>query len=106
MNALQQVVRSIYQQQIRYMKDHITNPKDLVIRVRTNYLTRQMLLCDSSPLFHTGVKCDDQQETIMGGPLECSYDIPNDTYYLDLLVCNQVVEQLKFTLQGDGGTSS
>lgn len=100
MNALDQVVRTIYQQRELYMLDNVVNPADFVVRVRVNHLTRDILRSCDDQYFYSGVVPDGQKETIVGGPLEADRDIPNDTYYLDLLVCNQVVKQLKFTLQG------
>lgn len=47
MNALQQVVRTIYQQRELYMLDNVVNPADFVVRVLVNHLTRDILRsCD------------------------------------------------------------
>ncbi len=102
MNALQQVVRTIYEQRNLYLQHNLVNPMDLVVRVRVNFMTRDLIRRDDDQYFYSCGHKDAQNETLMGGPFEAEKDIPNDTYYLDLLVCNQVVKQLKFTLQGTG----
>lgn len=106
MNVLQQIVRTIYQQQIQYLTDHTTHPAALVVRVRVNYLTRDKMRQCAYDSVYPGELREDQKETVLGGPLEVERDIPDNVYYLDLMVYNRVEKQLKFTLQEDSDVSS
>lgn len=106
MNALQQIVRTLYQQREIYLSEHAISPQDLVIRVSVNHLLRHTIRACADDYFYVGVVPDGQKETLMGGPLEATRDIPDNVYYLDLMVYNRVQKQLKFTVQPDSDVSS
>lgn len=106
MNALDQIVRTIYQQTVQYLSNHTVDPAGLVVRVRVNALTRTKVRCCAYNDLYPGNVREDQKETILGGPFEVEKDIPDNVYYLDLMVYNRVEKQLKFTLQEDSDVSS
>lgn len=107
MNALQQIVQTIYKQSSIYLGEHPISPQDLVVRVSVNERTRSLIRAADDQYFYCGCREDDHlRETIMGGPLEVSKDMPDGVYYLDLMVYNRVQKQLKFTLQPDSDVSS
>lgn len=106
MNALDQIVRTIYQQTVQYLSNHTVDPAGLVVRVRVNALTRMKVRCCAYNDVYPGNVSEDQKETILGGPFEVEKDIPDNVYYLDLMVYNRVEKQLKFTLQEDSDVSS
>lgn len=106
MNALEQVVRTIYQQREIYLREHAISPQDLVVRVSVNHRLRQELLYCQDSYHYMGVKTHENPETLIGGPFEATRDIPDGVYYLDLMVYNRVQKQLKFTLQPDSDVSS
>lgn len=106
MNALQQIVRTIYQQREIYLRSHPIMPQDLVIRVSVNYRTRDEVRHFADQYFYAEPTKEEPKETLVGGPFEAIRDIPDNVYYLDFIVYNRVQKQLKFTLQPSDGVSS
>lgn len=99
LNALQQVIETIYIQKSRFLEQNAVSPQDVTVRISVNFNLRcelrrnaQLNEVDTGP--ENGFK-----ETIVGEPLEVGKDIPDDTYYLDIIVYNRVQKQLKFTVR-------
>lgn len=106
MNAFEQVKDTLYRQRIRYLMDHAISPNDLTVRVTVSPRTRsEIIRCVEFTHEYCSVR-KDQKETILGEPLEVAKDMPDNVYYLDLIVYNRVQKQLKFTLQRDSNASS
>lgn len=103
MNALEQVKDTLYRQQIQYLTDHPISPNDLTVRITVSPRTRSELIRCATPYCPIHGAGEGVQETILGQPLEVAKEMPDNAYYLDLIVYNRVQKQLKFTLQGDGG---
>lgn len=106
MNALEQVKHTLYRQQIQYLMDHAISPNDLTIRITVSPRTRCELIRSATPHCPIHGMTEDRKETILGQPLEVAKDMPDNVYYLDLIVYNRVQKQLKFTLQSDSDVSS
>lgn len=106
MNAFEQVKDTIYRQKIQYLTDHPLSPNDLVVRVTVSPRTRSEIVRCVDNFYEFGSVRDDQKETILGEPFEVAKDMPDNVYYLDLIVYNRVQKQLKFTLQQDSDVSS
>lgn len=106
MNALEQVKHTLYRQQIQYLMDHAISPNDLTIRITVSPRTRCELIRCATPHCPIHGMTEDRKETILGQPLEVAKDMPDNVYYLDLIVYNRVQKQLKFTLQPDSDVSS
>lgn len=106
MNALEQVKHTLYRQQIQYLMDHAISPNDLAIRITVSPRTRSELIRCATPHCPIHGMAEDHKETILGQPLEVAKDMPDNVYYLDLIVYNRVQKQLKFTLQPDSDVSS
>lgn len=106
MNALEQVKDTVYRQKIQYLTDHAISPNDLVVRITVSPRTRSEIISCVTNYYDVASVTEDCKETILGEPFEVAKDMPDNVYYLDLIVYNRVQKQLKFTLQGDGGTSS
>ena len=103
MNALDQVINTVYNQMHIYLSEHCIGPNDLVIRVTVSPKLRQELLYCATGRHTIAAATENGKETILGQPLEVAKDVQDGVYYLDLIVYNRVQKQLKFTLQGDGG---
>lgn len=106
MNALEQVKDTLYRQRIRYLLDDAISPSDLTVRVTVSPQTRSEIIRCVGDVREYGSVREDQKETILGEPLEVAKDMPDNVYYLDLIVYNRVQKQLKFTLQQDSDVSS
>lgn len=106
MNALDQVVDTLYRQKIQYLMGHAISPNDLTVRITVSPRTRSELIRCATPYVPVRDATEDQKETILGEPLEVAKDMPDGVYYLDLMVYNRVQKQLKFTLQPDSDVSS
>lgn len=106
MNALQQVVHTIHKQREIYLTGYVISPNDLVIRVTVNPRTLSELISCATPYVPVTDCTEDRKESILGEPFEVAKDMPDNVYYLDLIVYNRVQKQLKFTLQQDSDVSS
>lgn len=106
MNALEQVKHTLYRQQIQYLMDHAISPNDLTIRITVSPRTRSELIRCATPHCPIHGMTEDRKEAILEQPLEVAKDMPDNVYYLDLIVYNRVQKQLKFTLQPDSDVSS
>ena len=106
MNAFQQIKDTLYKQRIRYLMDHAISPNDLVIRITVSPRTRSEIIRCVEIIHEYCSVLEDQKETILGEPFEVAKDMPDNVYYLDLMVYNRVQKQLKFTLQQNSDVSS
>ena len=106
MNAFEQVKGTLYRQRIRYLLDNAISPSDLIVRVTVSPKTGfEIIRCMGNSHEYDSVR-DDKKETFPGELFEVAKGMPDNVYYLDLIVYNRVQKQLKFTLQQDSDVSS
>ena len=106
MNAFEQVKDTLYRQRIRYLLDNAISPSDLIVRVTVSPKTGfEIIRCMGNSHEYDSVR-DDKKETFPGELFEVAKGMPDNVYYLDLIVYNRVQKQLKFTLQQDSDVSS
>ena len=106
MNAFEQVKDTLYRQRIRYLLDNAISPSDLIVRVTVSPKTGfEIIRCMGNSHEYDSVR-DDKKETFPGELFEVAKGMPDNVYYLDLMVYNRVQKQLKFTLQPDSDVSS
>ena len=106
MNVFEQIKDTLYRQRIRYLLDDVISPSDLTVRVTVSPRTRLEIIRCVEDSHEYGSVRDGKKETILGEPLDVAKDMPDNVYYLDLIVYNRVQKQLKFTLQRDSNASS
>lgn len=106
MNAFEQVKDTVYRQKIQYLTDHAVSPNDVVVRITVSPRTRSQIISCIDKHYEFAAITEDRKETILGEPFEVAKDMPDNVYYLDLIVYNRVQKQLKFTLQQDSDVSS